>query len=66
MDLQLKYGGTFLIHFGWNYLYHKAWYKQKLQPAEKHQLGAKVTKMAEKNKIWIILYGNSLPDIIAV
>ena len=45
MDFQLQYGGTFFWGFGWNYLYHKTWYKQKLQSVEKHQFGGKAPKL---------------------
>ena len=27
IEFQLQYGGTFLWDLGWNYLYHKTWYK---------------------------------------
>ena len=33
------------VRFGWKYLYQKAWYKQKLQSVDKHQLGVKAAKM---------------------
>ena len=60
---QLKYGGTFTMwDFGWNYLNHKTWYRQKLQSVEMLQLGAKAIVMATKqNKTWIILDGITPP-----
>ena len=47
-DFQLQYDEAFLWDFGWNYLYHKAWYKPKQQLLEKQQLGGEATKMSTK------------------
>ena len=62
MDFQLEYSGTFLWGlFCWNYLFHKAWYKQKLQSIQESINLEQRQQRWQQSKTGINFYGITAP-----